>query len=89
MPDAAVACMPAKSAADAEALMRSRYSAFARGLADYLLATWHASTRYGCTKPAASCMKTDAGTTSMATCPAAEHRAWSGTSSRCAGSPDD
>ncbi len=32
-------------AADAESLMRSRYSAYARGLEDYLLATWHASTR--------------------------------------------
>lgn len=32
-------------AADAEALMRSRYSAYVLGLADYLLATWHASTR--------------------------------------------
>lgn len=32
-------------AADAEALMRSRYSAYVRGLADYLLATWHPSTR--------------------------------------------
>ena len=30
---------------DAEALMRSRYSAYVRGLCDYLLATWHASTR--------------------------------------------
>jgi SEC-C motif-containing protein len=29
----------------AEALMRSRYSAFALDLLDYLLATWHASTR--------------------------------------------
>lgn len=29
----------------AEALMRSRYSAFVMGLRDYLLATWHASTR--------------------------------------------
>jgi SEC-C motif-containing protein len=29
----------------AEALMRSRYSAFVLGLPDYLLATWHASTR--------------------------------------------
>lgn len=28
-----------------EALMRSRYTAFARQLSDYLLATWHASTR--------------------------------------------
>jgi SEC-C motif domain protein len=32
-------------APDAEALMRSRYSAFVRDLADYLLATWHPSTR--------------------------------------------
>lgn len=29
----------------AEALMRSRYSAFALGLGDYLLASWHPSTR--------------------------------------------
>lgn len=29
----------------AEALMRSRYSAFAAGDADYLLATWHPRTR--------------------------------------------
>ena len=28
-----------------EALMRSRYSAFVLGLADYLLATWHPDTR--------------------------------------------
>lgn len=32
-------------APDAEALMRSRYSAFVAGDADYLRATWHASTR--------------------------------------------
>lgn len=32
-------------AADADALMRSRYSAYVLGDADYLLATWHASTR--------------------------------------------
>ncbi len=32
-------------APDAEALMRSRYSAFARGDAAYLQASWHASTR--------------------------------------------
>ena len=42
-------CGPAHSderpAADAETLMRSRYSAFVRGDAPYLLATWHASTR--------------------------------------------
>lgn len=29
----------------AEALMRSRYSAFALGQLDYLLATWHPTTR--------------------------------------------
>ncbi len=33
------------AAATAEQLMRSRYSAFARGDADYLLATWHPRTR--------------------------------------------
>lgn len=32
-------------AASAEALMRSRFTAFALGLAPYLLATWHPSTR--------------------------------------------
>ncbi len=32
-------------APDAEALMRSRYSAYVRHLADYLLASWHPSTR--------------------------------------------
>lgn len=32
-------------APDAEALMRSRYSAFVLGRADYLLATWHPSRR--------------------------------------------
>ncbi|WP_417067401.1 YchJ family protein [Niveibacterium terrae] len=32
-------------AASAEALMRSRYSAFALNLPDYLLASWHPSTR--------------------------------------------
>ncbi|AEG42965.1 YchJ family protein [Isoptericola variabilis] len=35
----------ARTAATAEALMRSRYSAFAVGDARYLLATWHPSTR--------------------------------------------
>ncbi|AXE28942.1 hypothetical protein DK842_02875 [Chromobacterium phragmitis] len=35
----------APPAPTAEALMRSRYSAFALGLEDYLLATWHSSTR--------------------------------------------
>jgi len=33
------------SAPDAERLMRSRYSAFVLARADYLLATWHPSTR--------------------------------------------
>jgi SEC-C motif-containing protein len=33
------------SAPDAQSLMRSRYSAFVLKRADYLLATWHASTR--------------------------------------------
>lgn len=32
-------------AQDAEALMRSRYTAFVLGRADHLLATWHPSTR--------------------------------------------
>lgn len=32
-------------AADAKALMRSRYSAYVLGDADYLLASWHAATR--------------------------------------------
>ncbi|MBO9515977.1 MAG: hypothetical protein J7549_17815 [Variovorax sp.] len=35
----------ASPAPDAESLMRSRYSAFVRERADYLLATWHRSTR--------------------------------------------
>ena len=35
----------ATPALDAESLMRSRYSAFVLGRLDYLLATWHASTR--------------------------------------------
>ena len=34
-------------AADAEALMRSRYSAYVLGLIDYLLGTWHGSTSPG------------------------------------------
>lgn len=33
------------AAPSAERLMRSRYSAFALGLAEYLLRSWHASTR--------------------------------------------
>lgn len=33
------------AAATAEALMRSRFSAFARGRADYLLSSWHPGTR--------------------------------------------
>jgi SEC-C motif-containing protein len=35
----------AENAATAEALMRSRYSAYVLKLADYLLATWHPDTR--------------------------------------------
>ncbi len=35
----------ADTAPDAESLMRSRYTAFVLQRADYLLATWHASTR--------------------------------------------
>ncbi|WP_342129687.1 YchJ family protein [Hydrogenophaga sp. OTU3427] len=41
-------CQPwhaGQPAPDAEALMRSRYSAFVREDAAYLLSTWHASTR--------------------------------------------
>lgn len=34
-----------ETANTAEVLMRSRYSAYVRGDADYLLATWHSSTR--------------------------------------------
>lgn len=34
-------------AASAEALMRSRYSAYVLGLRDYLLASWHPNTRLG------------------------------------------
>jgi SEC-C motif-containing protein len=40
-----------EQAPTAEALMRSRYSAFALGLHDYLLATWHASTRPAALEP--------------------------------------
>lgn len=38
-------------APDAERLMRSRYSAYTMGLRDYLLATWHASTRPAALEP--------------------------------------
>lgn len=44
----AACCQPLHAGAaspTAERLMRSRYAAFALGLAPYLLATWHASTR--------------------------------------------
>lgn len=34
-----------RPAPDAEALMRSRYTAYVLGRSDYLLATWHASRR--------------------------------------------
>lgn len=38
-------CHRGQPAATPEALMRSRYSGFVLGLADYLLATWHPDTR--------------------------------------------
>ena len=38
-------------APDAQALMRSRYAAYVLGLADYLLATWHPSTRPAAIEP--------------------------------------
>ena len=38
-------CHDGQPAPDAEALMRSRYSAFVRQNAAYLLATWHPTTR--------------------------------------------
>ncbi|MCQ4165989.1 YchJ family protein [Tahibacter harae] len=41
-------CMPlhaGAAASTAEALMRSRYTAYVLGLEDYLLASWHRSTR--------------------------------------------
>ncbi|WP_119154631.1 YchJ family protein [Caldimonas tepidiphila] len=38
-------------APDAEALMRSRYSAFVLGLGDYLLETWHPRTRPASIEP--------------------------------------
>ena len=44
----AACCQPwhlGQPAPTPEALMRSRYSAFVLGLADYLRATWHPSTR--------------------------------------------
>lgn len=47
----------AEPAATAEALMRSRYSAYVLGLEPYLLATWHRSTR-----PAALNLADEAGT---------------------------
>ena len=46
--DYAQCCRPVHEgapAADAEALMRSRYSAYALGLRQYLSDSWHASTR--------------------------------------------
>lgn len=38
-------CHQGTPAANAEALMRSRYSAYVLGLEPYLLATWHPDTR--------------------------------------------
>lgn len=40
-----------------EALMRSRYSAFALDLRDYLLASWHASTRPAALEPPEPALK--------------------------------
>ena len=40
-----------------EALMRSRYTAYVFGLEDYLLATWHASTRPAALDPADPALK--------------------------------
>lgn len=51
------ACHAGAPAATAEALMRSRYSAYVLGLEPYLLATWHASTR-----PASLDLAADSGT---------------------------
>lgn len=42
-----LAAQPPRHAPTPEALMRSRYSAYVFGLADYLLATWHPSTAPG------------------------------------------
>jgi SEC-C motif-containing protein len=39
------------AAPDASALMRSRYSAYVRGLTDYLLLTWHPRTRPATLEP--------------------------------------
>lgn len=44
-------------APDAEALMRSRYSAYALGLETYLLATWHPDTRPAALDLAAGAVK--------------------------------
>lgn len=38
-------------APDAQALMRSRYTAYVRDLVDYLLATWHPDTRPASIEP--------------------------------------
>ena len=47
----------ALQAPDAQALMRSRYSAFALGLMEYLLATWHPDTRPADLEPLAPGLK--------------------------------
>ena len=46
-----------RPAPTAEALMRSRYSAYVLGLTDYLLATWHTSTRPTSLEPQPAGMK--------------------------------
>lgn len=53
----AACCAPLHAGApapDAAALMRSRYSAYALGRHDYVLDTWHASTRPGAFEPDAA-----------------------------------
>lgn len=44
-------------APDAECLMRSRYSAYVLGLCDYLLETWHPSTRPAAITPSEASMR--------------------------------
>ena len=46
-----------EKAPDAPSLMRSRYSAFVRELPDYLLATWHPSTRPARLEPSETGLK--------------------------------
>jgi SEC-C motif-containing protein len=54
---AAFAAGQGLQAPDAEALMRSRYSAFVLELRDYLLASWHPSTRPASLEPGEAGLK--------------------------------